>query len=88
MLLDKLKRIVIALLVFFFTAQVFAATTDLAVRFLDKANEAFEEDNIEDAYKYVNQALAVAKDEDSQANVLIFAQTVYKVKITEDSAEI
>ena len=81
MLLDKLKRIVIALLVVFFSAQVFAATTDLAVRFLDKANEAFEEDNIEDAYKYVNQALAVAKDEDSQANVLIFAQTVYKVKL-------
>ena len=81
MLLDKLKRIVIALLVVFFTAQVFAATTDLAIRFLDKANEAFEEDNIEDAYKYVNQALAVAKDEDSQTNVLYFAQTVYKVKL-------
>ena len=81
MLLDKLKRIVIALLVVFFTAQVFAATTDLAVRFLDKANEAFEEDYIEDAYKFVNQAHAVAKDEDSQANVLIIAQTVYKVKL-------
>ena len=81
MLLDKLKRIVIALLVVFFTAQVFAATTDLAVRFLDKANEAFEEDNIEDAYKYVNQALAVAKDEDSKTNVLYFAQTVYAVKL-------
>ncbi len=81
MLLGKLKRIVIALLVVFFTTQVFAATTDLAVRFLDKANEAFEEDNIEDAYKYVNQALAVAKDEDSQMNVLYFAQTVYKVKL-------
>jgi len=81
MLLDKLKRIVIALLVVFFTTQVFAATTDLAVRFLDKANEAFEEDNIEDAYKYVNQALAVAKDESSQMNVIYFAQTVYKVKL-------
>jgi len=81
MLLDKLKRIVIALLVVFFTAQVFAATTDLAVRFLDKANEAFEDGNIEDAYKYVNQALAVAKDEDSQTNVLYFAQTVYKQKL-------
>ena len=81
MLLDKLKRIVIALLVVFFTAQAFAATTDLAIRFLDKANEAFEEDNIEDAYKYVNQALAVAKDEDSQTNVLYFAQTVYKQKL-------
>ncbi len=81
MLLGKLKRIFITLLLVFFTAQAFAATTDLAIRFLDKANEAFEEDNIEDAYKYVNQALAVAKDEASQTNVLYFAQTVYAVKL-------
>ncbi len=81
MLLNKLKKITVTLLVVFFTAQVFAATTDLAVRFLDKANEAYEDGNIEDAYKYVNQALAVSKDEDSQTNVLYFAQTVYKVKL-------
>ena len=81
MLLGKLKRLIIALLVVFLTAQVFAATTDLTQRFLDKANEAYEEGNIEDAYKYVNQALAVAKDEDSQTNVLYFAQTVYKQKL-------
>ena len=81
MLLDKLKRILVALLVVFLTTQVFAATTDLTQRFLDKANEAFEEDNIEDAYKYVNQALAVAKDEDTKTSVVFFAQTVYKVKL-------
>ena len=81
MWLDKFKRIVIALLLVFFTAQAFAATTDLAVRFLDKANEAYEDGNIEDAYKYVNQALAVAKDESSQANVLFVAQNVYKQKL-------
>ncbi len=81
MLLGKLKRFLIALCVVFFTAQAFAATTDLAVRFLDKANEAYEDGNIEDAYKYVNQALAVAKDESSQTNVLYFAQTVYKQKL-------
>ena len=81
MWLDKFKRIVIALLLVFFTAQAFAATTDLAVRFLDKANEAYEDGNIEDAYKYVNQALAVAKDADSQVDVLYFAQTVYKQKL-------
>ncbi len=81
MLLGKIKRIITTLLVVFITATVFAATTDLAVRFLDKANEAFEEDNIEDAYKYVNQALAVSKDEESQTNVLYFAQTVYAVKL-------
>lgn len=65
----------------FFISTSFAATTDLTSRFLDKANEAFEEDNIEDAYKYINQALAVAKDEDSKASVIIFAQTVYKIKL-------
>ena len=81
MLLDKLKKITIALLVVFFTAQAFAATTDLAVRFLDKANEAYEDGKVEEAYKYVNQALAVAKDEDSQTNVIYFAQTVYKQKL-------
>lgn len=83
MLLGKLKRIIIALVLVFFTTTVFAATTDLAVRFLNKANEAYEDGNIEDAYKYVNQALAVAKEEDSQINVLYFAQTVYKVKLQE-----
>ena len=82
MLFDKFKKIGLIVLVAIFTSQVFAATTDLSVRFLDKANEAFEEDNIEDAYKYVNQALAVAKDESSKANVLYFAQTVYTQKLT------
>lgn len=76
-----MKKIIVSLLVILFAVNMFAVTTDLAVRFLDKANEAYENDNIEDAYKYVNQALAVAKDEDSQANVLYFAQTVYSTKL-------
>ena len=79
MLLGKLKRIIIASCLIFFTASLFAASnTDLTKRFLDKANEAFEEDNIEDAYKYVNQALAVAKDEASKADVLFFAKSVLR----------
>lgn len=81
MLLNKLKKTLISLLIVLFTVNAFAVTTDLAERFLEKANEAYEEDNIEDAYKYVNQALAVAKDEESQANVLYFAQTVYSTKL-------
>lgn len=81
MLFAKFKKIIITLSLVLFTVSAFTATVDLAVRFLDKANEAFEEDNIEDAYKYVNQALAVAKDEESQANVLYFAQTVYTQKL-------
>ena len=81
MLLDRTKKIIISLFFSVFAISLFAATTDLATKFLDKANEAYEDDNIEDAYKYVNQALAVAKDEDSQANVLYFARTVYTQKL-------
>ena len=81
MLLNNCKKIIISIVFVACTVTLFAETKDLSVRFLDKANEAFEENNIEDAYKYVNQALAVAKDKESQANVLYFAQTVYSVKL-------
>ncbi len=81
MLSSKLKKILLSLCFVLITASVFAATNDLAVRFLDKANEAYDDGNVENAYKYVNQALAVAKDEESQANVLFFAQTVYTTKL-------
>ncbi len=81
MLINKMKRTILSLMVLLFAASAFAITTDLAVRFLDKANEAYENDNVEDAYKYVNQALAVAKDDDSKISVQYFAQTVYATKL-------
>lgn len=81
MLLNNCKKIILSIVFVACTVTLFAATTDLSVRFLDKANEAFEENNIEDAYKYVNQALTVAKDKESQANVLYFAQMVYSEKL-------
>ena len=81
MLLNNCKKILFSIVILACSVTLFAATTDLSVRFLDKANLAFEDNNIEDAYKYVNQALAVAKDKESQANVLYFAQTVYSVKL-------
>ena len=82
MVTSKIKKIIFTLGLFTAVCFGFAATTDLSMRFLDKAESAFEEDNIEEAYKYVNQALAVAKDESSQANVLYFAQTVYAEKLS------
>ena len=83
MQLNKRKGFLFALILAFFSVNVFAATTDLSARFLDKANESYENGNTDEAYKYVNQALAVAKDEDSKANVLYFAQTVYSQKLQE-----
>ena len=81
MVTSKIKKIIITLGLFTAVCFGFAATTDLSTRFLSKAEAAYEEENIEEAYKYVNQALAVAKDEASQANVLYFAQTVYAEKL-------
>ena len=81
MLLNNIKKFLVTFFVVMFSINCFAATTDLSTRFLDKANEAYENGNVDDAYKYVNQALAVAKDEDSKANVLYFAQTVYAQKL-------
>ncbi|WP_039924139.1 hypothetical protein, partial [Treponema sp. JC4] len=81
MLENKLKKIILSLTFVTFVFAAFAATTDLSLRFLDKAELAYEQENVEEAYKYVNQALAVAKDESSQANVLYFARTVYAEKL-------
>lgn len=83
MLVDKTKKIVVTILLVLLSVNLFAATTDLSTKFLDKANEAYENGNTEDAYKYVNQALAVSNDEASQANVLYFARTVYTQRLKE-----
>lgn len=81
LLSNSFKHLFFIIFLFFLCSSAYTATTDLAILFLDKANEAFGNDNIDEAYKYINQALAVAKDEDYEANVLYFAQTVYKTKL-------
>ena len=42
MRLNKINKLVLALIFVLFSSSVFAATTDLSTRFLDKANEAYE----------------------------------------------
>ena len=81
MLSDRIRRIVLLVIPFFFALNMTAAPVDLTARYLEKANEAFEGADIDSAYKYVNQALAVSRDEESAANVLYFAQTVYAKKL-------
>ena len=70
MLLDK-KFKLFGILLIVFSVNLFAAP-DLSTRFLDKAEEAYENNDIDSAYKNINQALAVAKDEESKANVLLW----------------
>ena len=46
MLSNKIRKITVTLFLLAITATAFAAASDLAVRFLDKANEAYEEGNV------------------------------------------
>lgn len=80
-MVKKLRNILFVISFIFISSDIFAK--ELSIRFLDKANEVFEEDNIEDAYKYINQALEISTidSEAAQTNVIIFAQQVYKVKL-------
>ncbi len=61
----------------------FAATptTELVTRYLNQADELYEQGDVNGAYKNINLALALAKDEDSMANVLYFAQMIYLQKL-------
>ena len=43
MLLNNCKKILFSIVILACSVTLFAATTDLSVRFLDKANEAFED---------------------------------------------
>lgn len=64
-----------------FTAQVFASTADLAGKYLDKANEAYEDGNVADAYKYINQAMTLTKQDGIPANIIYVAQSIYTKKL-------
>lgn len=85
MLSDKLKKILFIALFTVFASSMMsaAATTDLSVRFLDKAEAAYDDGNTLDAYKYINQALTVAKNGEIETSVLIFARSIYKQCLTE-----
>lgn len=68
-----------------------ADVTGLLDRYLEKANTEYENGNLENAYKYINQAMSLSKNEENNSNVLYFAQTIYTKrleKIKKDSSYI
>ena len=87
MLSAKIKKIIYIAMFAIFTAGTFAATNDLATRFLDKADAAYEEGNLTDAYKYINQALTLNKSENPDMNIVIFARQIYKQCLTNLKSE-
>ena len=81
MLLNSFKKLLVALVLVFSVVTVYAAGPDLTTKYLNRAEDALDAGNIDDAYKSINLALAVTKDEASQANVLFTAQSIYKIKL-------
>lgn len=81
MLSDKMKKILSLLLISLFAVSVFAQTVSLSERFLDKADVAYEDGDVESAFKYINQALVVSKNDADATNVIAYAQTIYKTRL-------
>lgn len=80
-MLNKIKKLIALILLAFVASYSFADSVDLATRFLDKADVAYDDGDVETAYKYINQALALSKNDPNSANVIVFAQTIYKTKL-------
>lgn len=78
MLTNKIKKICIILLFSLLSSSLFAAAPDLGQRFLEKASEAFEDGDIETAYKNINNALKLSGED---GTVVYFAREIYKVKL-------
>ena len=81
------KRIFAVLLMsFLFVGNIFAqaSSQNLANRYLQKAEEALDRDDISEAYKNVTNAMKVSKTSESEiipTNVLITARSVYRTKV-------
>ena len=78
MLSTNLKKFAICVLFALFSVNLFAATPDLGQKFLDKATEAFEEGDIETAYKNINNALKLSGESGA---VIAISKEVYKAKL-------
>jgi len=79
MLLDKKKKLISILLLVAMAFSAFAASNnDLKDRYLQKAEDSYENADIENAYKYVNMAL---KLEPTDGDVIYYSRLIYRQKL-------
>lgn len=81
MLFAKSKKILFALFIALFTLNTVVAAEELSERYLTKADEALEAEDIPNAYKYINAALAMDKNSASHTKIVYLAQTIYQQKL-------
>lgn len=82
-MLRNKKVIAVLMTLFVFITGVFAQTIDLTTRYLDQASAAFEDGDIDTAYKRINGALALCMADSGSipANVNFYAKSIYKAKL-------
>ena len=86
MLRNKSFLLLILCVCFSFVSEVFAQTTtfDLSERYLQKAETAFDDGQITEAFKNITMAMKVTKtseDDVVPANVLVLARSIYRTKL-------
>lgn len=86
MLRNKSFLLLILIVCFSFVSEVFSQTTtlDLSERYLEKAEAAFEDGQITEAFKNITMAMKVTKTSEYDvvpANVLVLARTIYRQKL-------
>lgn len=83
-----MKRIFILFTIFLFSFGLIAQadTSELAKKTLLQANEAYEQEDYDSAYKKINMALSFTPDLEKAPNVIIIARTIYK-KVLENVLE-
>ena len=80
MVQNKIKTVLFAIFLSLFTFSLLSAN-DLSSKYLTKADEALEAENIADAYKYINASLATEKDKLDHSKIIYLAQTIYILKL-------
>lgn len=86
MLRNKSFLLLIVFVCFSFVSEAFSQTTtlDLSERYLEKADAAFEDGQINEAFKNITMAMKVTKtgeDDVVPTNVLFLARTIYRTKL-------
>ena len=77
------KHLLMKLLVgFVIAAQICAATADIAERYLDKADAAYENGDVNSSYKYINEAMLLTKQNGIPANIICLILMAWKLRET------
>lgn len=86
MLQNRIKKLIAVLILAFVTVSVFADTASLVKGYVNKADAAYEDGDIDNAYRYINSALKLSKaglKPDEIASVVTMAQFIYKEKLNQ-----